>query len=238
MFIYTQSALHKVLNDFKKLARVIHLSSQSISILYLIYALIAGIGFTVLNAILLAISVAYLVFTLVMEGKKGAKITKQRVKEIYAWSKRGIKFLVICLTAYGLVFVAKDFSPLSLVLLLLLIFGFVLDILFYFIIKFLTAEVDLFMAGIKRDFNELKKPVQTVGNFFKKLSGKEIEPPPALTPKEQRIQDILDEEAMALLAKRDEEKQEKKQRKLEAKARRKQKKDNTPLLPPLQETEE
>ena len=240
MFDYTQGAFHKVLDDFKKIARAVHIGSQIFSILYLIYALIASVGFFVLNVILLVLSVTYLVFFFVMEYGKSEKRTKKIVKETYQWSKRGIKFLVICLTAYALAFVSIEAKPLAVVFLLLMILGFVLDVLFYFIIKILTAEIELLAAGVKRDLEELKKPVQSVGNFFKRLSGKEIEPPPVLSAKEQRIQDLLEEQVLALQLRREEEKTDKKERKRqereqEKQNKREQKKQAERLPAPIEE---
>jgi hypothetical protein len=185
------------------------------------------VGFLILNALSLLLAIGYLIFFLVMEFTNGANTTKKLIREIYRWSKRGIRLFIILLTAYALIFVSKNFSPLSLVLLLLMILGFVLDLLFYFIVKFLSAEADLIIAGVKRDFDELKKPVQTVGNFFKKITGREVEPPPVLSEKEQRLQAILDEQATAVQLQRKEKKQSEKQRKREEKHAKKLAKKQT-----------
>jgi hypothetical protein len=119
MFDYTQGALHKVLDDFKKLALGVNIALQLFSILYLVYALCVGVGFLILNALSLLLAIGYLIFFLVMEFTNGANTTKKLIREIYRWSKRGIRLFIILLTAYALIFVSKNFSPLSLVLLLL-----------------------------------------------------------------------------------------------------------------------
>jgi hypothetical protein len=73
----------------------------------------------------------------------------------------------------------------------------------------------------------MKKPVQTVGNFFKKITGREVEPPPVLSEKEQRLQAILDEQATAVQLQRKEKKQSEKQRKREEKHAKKLAKKQT-----------
>ena len=251
MFDYTQGALNKVLEDFKKLALGIHLSVQVLSILFLSYALITRSGFFTANLVLLVLTSGYLAFLLFMEyTKKGKSNTKKRVREIYRWHKRIIRLAVIGLTLYALFVVSKNFSPLSLVLLILMIIGFIFDLIFYFLVKFLSAEVQLLVAGVKKDAEEIKKPVQTVGNFFKKMAGREIEEEP-LSKKEQRTLEILEEQSaivkdrkkqkkLALKEQNKEklktQKQEKKDRRAQEKAQRKTQKNNVERTPaPLEE---
>lgn len=254
MFDYTQGALNKVLEDFKKLALAIHGGVQILSILFLSYALITSSGFFVANLVLLILTSAYLLFLLVMECTKRGKATAKRlVREIYRWNKRVIRLAVIGLTLYALFVVSKNFTPLSLVLLILMIVGFIFDLIFYFLVKFLTAEVQLLMAGVKKDAEEMKKPVQSVGNFFKKMAGREIEEP-TLSKKEQRTLDILEEQS-ALVKNRKKQKkqeikmqnkeklqaqkQEKKEKRAQDKSRRKQRKNEIQAIPaPLEEENE
>lgn len=233
MFEYTHGALNKIIDDFKKIWLGVHIGLQLFTILYLVYMHLTRRGFFIINTVLLALALGYFIFFIVMEFVRAEKKTKRTVREIYAWCKRIIRLFTITLTIYGLFVVSKDFTPISLLLLILMIFGFILDILLYFIIKFLTAEKDLLMAGVKRDVDELKKPIQSVGNFFKRITGNEVEEEPVLSKADKKRYEILDIQAEKLkekkaqgkttkLEKKKAEKERQKQEKLEKKLQKKQ----------------
>lgn len=164
MFDYTRAALTKILNDFRKIANGIKITTQLLSILYLLYALCTGTGLIVANAILLALSLGYFVFFFAVELRKGRKQLKRTVKEIYGWCKRSIKFLTIGITVYGLIVAKADFEPLSFLLVVLMVIGWALELLFYIIIKFLEAEFNLLMDAVKTDGSNLP----LIGNYFAK----------------------------------------------------------------------
>jgi hypothetical protein len=104
------------------------------------------------------------VFFFAVEMRKGRKQLKRWVKEIYGWSKRSIKFLTIGITVYGLVVSKIQFDPLSYLLVILMVIGWVLELLFYIIIKFLEVEFHLLMDAAKTDASNI--PI--VGGYFAK----------------------------------------------------------------------
>jgi hypothetical protein len=231
MLDYTRGALNKVLEDFKKIALAVNIGVQVFSILYLVYALIARTGFFAVNLVLLALTVAYFLFFLIMEFTNGAKKTRKIVREIYSWGKRVIKAFTIGLTTYGLFVVTRDFNPLSLFLLLMMVLGFILDILFCFIIRFLTAEIELIITGVKLDVEEIKKPIQAVGNFFKRIKGEEVAPAPVLTKREQKMHDLLTQHTTQMREQRQSEKERIKAEKLNAKKSKKIAKKSVQRIP-------
>ncbi len=164
MFDYTKAALSKIISDFRKIANGIKITTQLLSIAYLIYVLCTGKRFWIANTVLLTLSLGYFVFFFIVEMRKGRKQLKKTVKEIYGWSKRSIKFLTIGITVYGLVVSKIEFDPLSFLLVVLMVLGWVLELLFYIIIKFLEAEFRLLMDAAKTDAVNI--PI--IGNYVAK----------------------------------------------------------------------
>ena len=172
MLDYTKAAFGKILGDFKKIFNGIKITTQALSILYLLYAVITQTGVFIANVILLALALSYFVFFLIMETKKGQRKMKKLVKNIYGWCKRLIKLLTIGITLYGLVVAKADFEPISFLIVILMIFGWILEFLFYIIIRFLEAEKKLLFDGLVTDMENL--PV--IGGYvLKKITGKETE---------------------------------------------------------------
>ena len=218
MFDYTKAAWKQIEADFKKIAFICNIFTQLLYIAYLVYALFTGTGFTIANIILLTLSVAYFAFFLYATQQELKKQTRKLIKRIYKRCKQAIKIFTLSVLIYGLWFTAKDVSPISLIFTVLMVIGFLLDVLLEIILKFLVNRAQLVMEGFKTDWENAKKPVTTVGNFFKKIAGKEIPEEPA--PTKERL--FLDEKVEAMREeKRNQELEEKflatqeKQRKIE-----------------------
>lgn len=58
-----------------------------------------------------------------------------------------------------------------------MIVGWILQIIFEVLIKILTNRVNFILEGLEADLDNMLKPVRSVGNFFKKVTGKEVAPP-------------------------------------------------------------
>ena len=123
MLDYTKAAFGKILGDLKKIFNGIKITTQALSILYLLYAVITQTGVFIANVILLALALSYFIFFLIMETKKGQRKIKKLVKNVYGWCKRLIKLLTIGITLYGLVVAKADFEPISFLIVILMIFG-------------------------------------------------------------------------------------------------------------------
>ena len=163
MFDYTQAAFSKVLKDFKRIRTVITVFVHLFSIAYLIYALVSQTGFLAANIALLALTASYFVFFLIMESKASAKKIKKRIKEVYGWCKRLIKLPLLVIAVYGLALSKTDFDPISFMMTLLMLICWVLEFLFYIIIRFLEIEKNLIMDGLYKDLHIEPRKIPFIG---------------------------------------------------------------------------
>ena len=95
MFDYTIVALDKIKNDVKKITWYGMLAMQIFYIIYLVYALITKAGYLWANIILLALSVGYFAFFLVMKFHELKKGFKKLGKRIYKYSKLAVNTLTL-----------------------------------------------------------------------------------------------------------------------------------------------
>ena len=77
---------------------------------------------------------------------------------------------------YGIYATTTHITPLSVVLSAFLIVGWVLQIVFEVVLRFFVNRANFLLEGLEADIETITKPAKTVGNFFKKMTGKEIEP--------------------------------------------------------------
>lgn len=218
MFDYTKAALNKILSDFRKIANGIKITTQLLSIAYLIYALCTGKRFWIANTVLLTLSLSYFVFFFAVERQKGRKQLKRRVKEIYGWSKRSIKFLTIGITVYGLIVSKIEFDPLSFLLVVLMVIGWALELLFYIIIKFLDAEFHLLMDAAKTDASN----IPLVGGYF----AKKMDVPNPEGKNMNKLKGMVNEARAEKAERKRQEKEERKALKALKKAEKKEKKND------------
>ena len=187
MLDYTKMAIKQTISDLKKTDYIRNVATQIIYIIYLIYTLIVGTGYLALNIVLLVISTSYFVFFLTMTslGKTPeGKTVKKTGTAVYVWCKRLIKLFTLGLTVYGICTAVEHVSALSVILAALMIVGWCLQIIFEVLIKILTNRVNFILEGLEADLDNMLKPVRSVGNFFKKVTGKEVTPQKEL-PKNQ-----------------------------------------------------
>lgn len=236
MFDLTQAAFKKTLNDFRKIVYATGVLTQSVYLVYLAYTLIMQKGNPIVNGILAGISLFYLIFHLLTTefGKSpdGKKNLTKPVALAVKWSKKAIALYNIGVALYGLTLTAKAVTPFALILNALMLVGFLFGLIFDVIIHVVKKRAELFITGFNEDIKILKQPADKVGNFFKKLTGQEVETPPQKTAKEQKtlnlLQGIADRTKEERILSKQEKKAERKRKKQEAKASRKLKKLPTP----------
>lgn len=213
MLDYTKAAIKKTVADFKLLAYVIGVATQFVYVGYLVYTLFAGTGVLAANVAMLAVSVAYLVFFLCVTefGKSpdGKKNLKKTVNRIFQWCKRLIKLYTLGVTLYGIYFTAQNVSWLSVLLSAFMAVGWVLEFVFYVVCRVVEIRVKFLVEGLEADIAQMMQPVKTVGNFFKRIAGKEVEPEKPQTKNQQVLQRLVDEEKTAKKAKKLRKKSEK-----------------------------
>ena len=220
MIDYTKAAVNKLISDFKRFFYFFQIGAYIVYILYLVYALISQRGIVYVNVILLLLTAAYLTFFICYrQSEMQNKRLKQTVKTIFKWSKRGIKLFTIGVALYGIYYTAKEVTVISVVLSAFMLIGFILDILFEAVICFVTNKINFVYEAIQADVQTTLKPVTTVGNFFKKLKGEEVE---VKEPTKNRMK--LDELVAIAKAEKQQKKADERQAKKEKKRKRKEKK--------------
>lgn len=173
MFKYTREALNKVIDDFKLLSKVFKYTSQIVTVAYLTYSLIAKVGNFYANIILLCLFIGYTIFDFVVSDE-GNKFIKKVVKRTINWLKISIKAFTLFVLIYTIYTATTDASAFSIIMATLMIIVWVLQVLLELVITVFEDEKDLVLAGIKKDIDDIKRPVSDVGNFFRRVAGQEV----------------------------------------------------------------
>lgn len=216
MLDYTRTALNEVVHDFKKLNYLRELITQILYIAYLVYAVIVSAGVFWINVILLGLSVAYFAFFLVMTtGRILQSPTKSHkiIRKIFVRCKQLLKLYTLGVMLYGIYATTTHVSPLSVILSALMIVGWILQVVFEVILHYIINRSNLLMEGMKADYENFVKPAKAVGNFFKKMTGKEVEP----EKERSKTRRWLDKKVAEKRAKREEEELAKKEARKRAK---------------------
>jgi hypothetical protein len=175
IFKHTRAAINDTLSEIKAFVKVFGIVSSLIYIGYLAYALIVKTGNFYVNATLLAISTVYFIFSLFTSGKKGKKMkmAKRITRRFAVWSKLLIKAYTLGVAVYGIVLSSGKSSTLSIILTVLMIVFWVIQLLAEIIVFYAERKVDVFVAAFSMDKEVVDKPMRAVGNFVKKITGRE-----------------------------------------------------------------
>ncbi|MBE5745146.1 MAG: hypothetical protein E7355_03310 [Clostridiales bacterium] len=226
MFDYTKAAVQKIGDDFKRLVYVCNIGMQLAYIAYLLYAIFAPTGIPWVNIALASIAVGYFVFFMIMTGGRALYTRKKAHKiaaKIFKYSKMLLKLFTIGVMVYGIYATTQNTTAFGVILSALMIVGWLLQLIFEIISAILVPRIQLLAAALEADKEELIKPAKAVGNFFKKMAGKDVEPEKEKT--KSRL--WLDKKVEETRAQRKEEKRQEKAAKKQAKRDAK----NTVFLP-------
>lgn len=189
MFDLTKAAVKKMIDDVKRFINVCGIVTQIFPILFLGYKLLARSGNVWINAALLTLSFAYFLFYCIVKGKEYNKNTKQLSKigkRLFKCAQLLCKLLNLGIILYGLYpslnETATKTDVLTMMLVLVMLLAWVLDVVLLLVSFVIDRYSRLLEEGFQADVEQLKAPVTTVGNFFKKIKGEEI-PPPNEPPK-------------------------------------------------------
>lgn len=223
MFDYTKAAISQTIDDLKKFFYYIGIAMQVTYLGYLAYAFITQAGIFAVNVVLSVLSVAYLVFYLIITkfGKdpdaKRCKALKKGGKEAVHWIKRAIRVFTLTV-AFIDFYNVKNPPILSVVFTAFMLVGLVLEILYDFTLKIINKRYVFITDGVDMDVDEITKPFKNVGNFFKKMTGQEVAPEKELN----KNQLFLKEKVLAKREEKQLERQNEKLQKTEDKQRKKQ----------------
>lgn len=230
MFRYTKASLELIMEDIRKYCTIFRYGSLSFTSIYFIYALIAKTGNFYANLVLATMFFAYTAFDLITR-KRNVKKVKKVVQRSYSVAKFSIRAFTLGAAIYGLYTATTNVSPISIMLTTLMIIMWVLQVLLELVNYIFEDKKELFLAGINKDLENLRKPVTDVGNFFKKVAGKEIPEPDPLTKEEQ----MLEKRVQLNNEKQEQEKLNKKEQKRAEKIARKEAKKIKELSKKYQE---
>jgi hypothetical protein len=105
----------------------------------------------------------------------------------------------------------------------MMIVAWILEIVFGVIAKIFISRIHLFTTGFETDMENLKKPVTTVSNFFKKLSGQDVPPAPVPTKQQLILEKQVAQDKQNAWNKKEEIRQEKQRLKEEQKRKKAEK---------------
>ncbi len=223
MIDYTIAAFSKIIEDFKKLGFWFTVGVNLAYIGYLIYALASSRGELWVNIPLLVFSVVYLGFYLFATsfGKEldGRKSLKKTAAKIFKRAKQLMKFYTLAATLYSLTGVSQGADVLYILLTALQVMFFLLQIVVEIIMAIANKYADMVKTAIQMDYEQITKPVKSVTNFFKKMTGKEVDEDPAEPTK---VQEMLTERVQTA---REKKAQEKEERRLEKELLKQQKRE-------------
>ena len=232
MFELTRSAVQKTVDDIKKICYLFTVGTQFVYLVYLVYSLLAGRGNIIVNALLTAISLAYFIFFLIVtelgKSPKGKSNLTKPVAKAVKYCKRIISLYNLGVALYAITVTAQSFTVVAIVCNALMLIGFLFGVIFDILVAVIENRLDLFMFSFKEDLERAKQPAKAVGNFFKKITGREVEEAPPKTEKEEKTiamlegvyEKIKEQKALSKQAK----KEEKLQKRAKEKARRQAKK--------------
>ncbi len=239
MLDYTKTAIRKTFDDYKRVDYYRNIITQLLYVGYLVYAVCTKTGFIWVDVALLALSVAYFIFFMVMtRGKPLAPVRKvqKSVAVIFRRSKQLLKLFTLGVMLYGVYFTTQNVTVLSVLFSALMIVGWILQIVFEVLMKIFIARGQLIIEALEADFEGVTKPVKAVGNFFKKITGKEVEPPKEKSKNRVWLDKEVEEYRAEKKEKKKRDKQDRKQEKQERKrADKAAKRDakNTVFLSPV-----
>ena len=190
MFDYTQAIAKKTLLDLKRLVFFISLATQILLIAYFVYAIFAGSGNLVANAILTVLSVSYFIFFIATRNVTGKeeKRAKKITYKVFKYTKLFIKTMTLVGVLYGAAIAAQNVTVVDIVLIALSLIGWIMQVLFEVVAHYIVGQWDLLVYGIKMDIEPIVKPVAAVSGAIKKLSGKpQEEPEPTEEKKREKL---------------------------------------------------
>lgn len=179
MFKYTKAGIKLIVQQFKLFAKIFKFGFLLFTIAYYTYAILTCVGSEqklgnlYVNIALLSIAIIYGLLDLFVIGRLEKK-SKKTVKRSFKWLKFVIRFIGLGFTIYALYSATSNINVISIILVTLSIILWVIQVLFEIIVEVLQAKAELLIAGWKKDIEDIKKPVTKVGNFFRKIGGKEI----------------------------------------------------------------
>lgn len=179
MVKYTKAAIDLTLKDLRLFYNIFKYTFMLLTAGYFAYAIATGLGNLVVNIILLSVVGVYFILDLVVTATSVRRI----IRHGYHWVRLTLTAFTLGTTIYGVYEATTNITPLSIILLTLMIVLWVVQFIFELITIMFEQKRDLILEAIDMDIEEAKgiyqKPVSAVKKFFNRLTGQEekvIEP--------------------------------------------------------------
>lgn len=178
MFDYTKAIFNKTLADLKLFAKIWTISTLGVYIAYLIYAIAAGSGNLAANIILLALTSIYFAFYLItiIKGSEFLRARRKIVKKTYKYSKYVINSVTLTTALYSIWLYPDNVHPFKLLITVFMMIMLVVQLALEVSVIIIEKRFGMFMEAFHADIEVVTKPVNTVKNVFRKITGQEVEP--------------------------------------------------------------
>ena len=175
MVKYTKAAIDLTLKDLRLFYNIFKYTFMLLTAGYFAYAIATGLGNLIVNIILLSVVGLYFILDLVVTATSARRI----IRHSYRWVRLTLTAFTLGTTIYGVYEATTNITPLSIILLTLMIVLWVVQFIFELITIMFEQKRDLILEAIEMDINEAKgiyqKPVSAVKKFFNRLTGQEEE---------------------------------------------------------------
>ena len=195
MLTNTRATFDKIFTDFKRISYYMGILLNSVYLFTMIYAIALDRGSLYLNIAMLAAAVGYLVFYLFTfwKNEKVNKSQKKKTKRIYRFARLIMSCVSLAITVYGLYIATEKVTVISLLLAAMSIISWIFGVTTAFIIEFIESRKNMIVTALAMDFEPITKPVNTISNAVRKITGKEPQEPKTISEAmERKINKIRD----------------------------------------------
>ena len=196
MFDYTKAIFNKTMSDLKLFAKVWTLGTLGVYIAYLLYATISTSEFLAANIVLLVLTVAYFVFNLILitKGSELLKARKRLAKRAYKYSKYVINSVTLITALCSIWLNPYDVHPFKLLITVFMAIMLVVQLALEVSVTIVEKRFNMFIEAFNADIEFVTKPVNTVKNVFKKITGQEVAPEKSPSKDRVYLDELIEQE--------------------------------------------
>ena len=166
--LHTKAVFSKIKTDFNKILFYLNISTHSLTIVFLLYSLIANLDLWVVHSLLLILQSAYTFFSF-SKGNWKTKRVKKEVKKSYKIIKITLKAIPLGTSLYGLFLATENLTVLSLLLPVLTLVSWILTVLLVIVDNVLERYLNLVFDGLNEDF----KKIPFLGKWFSEVADRD-----------------------------------------------------------------
>lgn len=176
MFDYTKAIFYKTMSDLKLFARIWTIGTLGVYIAYLIYAIAANSGFLAANIILLVLSLLYFAFyiAVIIKDFELLKARRKLARKTYKYLKYVINSITLITALYSIWLSPYSVHPFKLLITVFMSIMLVVQLALEVSITIIEKRFNMFIEAFNADIEFVTKPVNTVKNVFKKITGQDV----------------------------------------------------------------